>query len=56
MLVLVCLVYIAVGIYALTDPSFKTHLARLGFLWLAVPTVITVAVVSLAARTRRRVG
>jgi hypothetical protein len=48
----VALLYIAVGICAFADPSFKTHLAHIAWLWLAVPVVIAAVRVGLSIRGR----
>lgn len=46
--ILVGLVWVPVGIYALTDPSFEAQLAHLALLWLAVPGVIGLVIAILS--------
>jgi hypothetical protein len=48
----VALLYVAVGIYAFTDPTFKAHLARVAGLVLAVPVAIAAVSIGLSARAR----
>ena len=48
----VALLYIAVGIYAFTDPTFKAHLARVAGFMLALPVVIAAVSIGLSARAR----